>query len=393
MVAVISMPVAAPDNARLPGESPRAAGPASQRTVGVEEEFVLLDPATGAPALAAPDLLRVLSGEPGVQAELMRFQFETATRVCTGLDEVRDELLRLRRLVAGAAKDLGYRLVASGTAPLRTPGLAALSDRARYRDLARRFPRITPASGTCGCHVHVGVPSRDTGVQVLARLRPWLAQLLALSANSPIVDGRDTGWASWRYRLVSRWPTARPPALWTDAARYDATVRRLIRNGAALDEASIYFLARLSARYPTVEVRVADVCLDIDTAVGLAALVRALVTTALAEIRTGVPATPAPTGRITAGLTAAAHHGLHGTGIDPITGHPLRHRHLLDRLVDHAWPALDAAGDTGHVNRLLRRIDEWGTGTDQQRTLWTDNRTPSDFTEALAHATCAYRSA
>jgi carboxylate-amine ligase len=353
----------------------------------VEEEFILLDPATGAPALVAPDLLRLLAGEPGLQAELMRFQFETATRVCTGLDEIRDELLRLRRLVARAAEHFGYRLVASGTAPYPTPGLAALTDRARYRELARRFPRITPDSGTCGCHVHVGVASRDLGVQVLARLRPWLAPLLALSANSPIANGRDTGWASWRYRIVSRWPTARPPAVWTDAAHYDTTVRRLIRRGAALDERSIYLLARLSARYPTVEVRVADVCLDVDTAVALAALVRALVATALAEAHRGTPPIPAPTGHVTAGLAAAARDGLRGAGIDPVTGHPVSQRGLLDRLVDHATAALDAAGDTDHVTRLLRRVDERGTGADRQRTLWAGAEASIGFAEALASAT------
>ena len=115
--------------------------------------------------------------------------------------------------------------------------------------------------------MHVGVPSREAGVQVLARLRPWLAPLLAVSANSPIAGGHDTRWASWRYPIWSRWPTALPPAAWPDAAAYDAAVRRLIGQGAALDERSVYFLARLSPRYPTVEVRVADVCLNAGTAV------------------------------------------------------------------------------------------------------------------------------
>ena len=137
-------------------------------------------------------------------------------------------------------------------------------------------------------------PSRDLGVQVLARLRPWLAPLLAVTANSPIVGGHDTGWASWRYPIQSRWPTAVPPAVWPDAAAYDTAVRRLIGQGAALDERSVCFLARLSPRYPTVEVRVADVCLDAGTAVLLAGLTRALVATALAEARRGTPAAAPP---------------------------------------------------------------------------------------------------
>ena len=260
--------------ATVPGGPPGAVRAAGAITLGVEEEFVLLDPSTGATVLAGPDLVRMLGGEPGVQQELMRFQVETATGVCTSLDEAGRELIRLRRLAAAAAAHLGCRLVASGVAPYRTPGLAAVTGQPRYRELARRYGPVVAEAGTCGCHVHVGVPSREAGVQVLARLRPWLAPLLAVTANSPIAGGHDTGWASWRYVIQSRWPTATPPAAWPDAAAYDAAVRRLIERGAALDEPSVYFLARLSPRYPTVEVRVADVCLDAGTAVLLAGLTR-----------------------------------------------------------------------------------------------------------------------
>jgi len=275
-------------------------------TLGVEEEFVLLDRATGDTVLAGPDLVRMLGGEPGVQQELMRFQVETATGVCASLDEVGRELIRLRRLAAAAAAQLGCHLVASGVAPYRTPGLAAVTPLPRYRELARRYAPVVAQAGTCACHVHVGVPSRDLGVQVLARLRPWLAPLLAITANSPIAGGRDTGWASWRYVLQSRWPTAIPPAAWPDAAAHDAAVRRLIAQGAAIDERSVYFLARLSPRYPTVEVRVADVCLDADTAVLLAGLTRALVATALAEVRRGTPAAAPPARQVAAALANRA---------------------------------------------------------------------------------------
>jgi len=195
---------------------------------------VLLDPATGAPVLAGPELVRMLGGEPGVGPELMRFQVETATGVCTSLDQAGRELVRLRRLAADAAAQLGCRLVASGVAPYHAPGLAAVTPLPRYRELARRYGPVVAQAGTCACHVHVGVPSRDLGVQVLARLRPWLAPLLAVTANSPIAAGRDTGWASWRHVLQSRWPTAAPPGAWPDAAAYDTEIRRHTERGAAL---------------------------------------------------------------------------------------------------------------------------------------------------------------
>src|SRR5271157_5169198 len=175
--------------AKVPAGPPGAVRAAGAITLGVEEEFVLLDPSTGATVLAGPDLVRMLGGEPGIQQELMRFQVETGTRVCTGLDDLGRELIRLRRLAAAAAASLGCRLVASGVAPYRTPGLAAVTDQPRSRELARRYGPVVADAGTCGCHVHVEVPSREAGVQVLARLRPWLAPLLAVTANSPIAGG------------------------------------------------------------------------------------------------------------------------------------------------------------------------------------------------------------
>ena len=353
--------------AKVPGDALGTARAAGGVTVGVEEEFVLLDRCTGAVALAAPDLLRMLGGEPGVQQELMRFQVETATPVCTGLDEVGRELARLRRLVAEAAAQLGCCLVASGTAPYHTPGLAAVTDLPRYRELARRHGPLVAEAGTCSCHVHVGVPSRELGVQVLARLRPWLATLLAITVNSPIAGGHDTGWASWRYPLWSRWPTATPPAVWDSAAAYDAAVRRLIARGAALDERAVYILARLSPRYPTVEVRVADVCLDAGTAVLLAGLTRALVATALAETRRGTPVPAAPARWVDAGLTAAARHGLNGPGVDPFTGQAADARTLRSRLLDHVHAALSDRGDGQSITALVQRLDDLGNGADRQR--------------------------
>jgi carboxylate-amine ligase len=361
--------------------------PPASLTVGVEEEFLLLDPVTGRPVPAAPEALRLLAGEPGPQAELFRFQLEIATRVCTDLAGVRAELTRLRRLAAAAAQAVDCRLVASGTSPWTTPGLTALTEHPRYRELARRYPAATTDSGTCGCHVHVGVPNPDLGVAVLARLRPWLAPLLAISANSPIADGRDTGWASRRYAIQARWPTARPPAVWPNGARYDATVRRLIDSGAAIDPGSVYFLARLSPHYPTVEIRVADVCLDIDTTVLVAALARALTATALREARDGMPLRRTPTRWIAAALADAARYGLSGVGVDPFTGGRVPQRALLSRLIHHVRTALEASGDRATVERLLARLVAGGTGEERQRTAWAGAATAGDYVETLAAAT------
>ncbi|MDX3189705.1 YbdK family carboxylate-amine ligase [Streptomyces sp. MN03-5084-2B] len=336
-------------------------------TVGVEEEFVLLDTRTGAAVPAAPRVLDVLRGEPGVLPEFLRFQVETLTGVCRSLAEVRADLTRLRRRVGEAAAEAGCLAVATAVAPFGTTPLVTAD--ARYEWLAARFPTLVAGAGTCACHVHVGIPSQAAGVRALAGLRPWLGVLLALTANSPYVDGVDSGWASARYPLWSRWPTARPPAAWRDVAEYDAAVAEAIRSGAAPDARGVYFYARLSPRHPTVEVRIADVCLDVGDAVVLAGLVRALVATA---IRGEVVPQPSDAALAHA-LRAAARHGLDRAG--------------AVRLLAHVRPALEEAGDLQVVHRGWCALAGRGGGAVRQRALRAVSATPAEFAARLAAVT------
>ncbi|GAA3434047.1 carboxylate-amine ligase [Kutzneria kofuensis] len=362
------------------------------RTLGVEEEFFLVDAETGNAVAGAPEMARLLADEPAVTPEFMRYQIETATPVCAGLGQVRAELDRLRRLLVGAADRVGCLLVATGVLPFDTPPtLSAVTDLPRYRDLVDRFPGLLSSASTCGCHVHVGVPSREVGVQVLSRIRSWLPQLLAVGANSPFAMGRDTGWDSWRHPMWSRWPTARPPEIWADAGHYDAAVRHLVDSGAAVDPRGVYWHARLSPRYPTVEVRIADVGLSVDDAVLLAGLVRALVATAVEELRAGRPAPAVPTARIAAALSAAARHGLGGPGIDVFSGDVTAQRQLFQDLLDHLRPGLEVTGDADEVERLAGGVVLGGSGADRQREMRAASATTGEFVMALAAATAASR--
>ncbi|HEU4675394.1 MAG TPA: YbdK family carboxylate-amine ligase [Motilibacteraceae bacterium] len=347
-------------------------------TVGVEEEFLLVD-ADGRPLPVAPQVL-AHPAAAGCKAELMTFQLETASSVHTDLASLRAELLALRRGAAAAAGDSGALLLATGTSPFGLPEALPLSDVPRYRELARRFPGAMPAAASCGCHVHVGVPDRDAGARVLGRLAPWLPVLLALAANSPFGDGTDSGWASSRFRLQLTWPSFRPPRRWRDGVSYDASVRSLIRTGRVLDERAVYFLARLSPRYPTVEVRVADVCLDVEDAVLLAALVRALVLTTLRS----PPGPEARPGRERARLLSAARLGVLPEGHDVSRPDWLGE---LRRLRAAVLPALEETGDADAVGRAVDRLALTGGGAHRQRGVWGPQ--PRLVVDALATLTLA----
>jgi carboxylate-amine ligase len=354
-------------------------GFAGSLTLGVEEEFLLLDAATGRVAPIAPDLIALIAGEQGVKPEFMRYQLEAATGVCTSLEQARAELLHLRRTAARAAARLGCRLVATGFAPMGL-GAPALSDDPRYRLLADRFGGLLPHCGTCGCHVHVGMPSRDLGLRVLVRLRPWLATLLAVSANSPIARGRPARWDSERHRHWTAWPSVMPPEPWPDVAAYDAEVRRLVETGQVIDERGVYFHARLSPRYPTIEIRVMDTCLTVDDTILVVALVRALAATALAETAREAPVPVVPQARVKAALTHAARYGYAGGGIDPFTGRRADRRRLTDRLLAHLR-------DDGTIATLLAALAERGTGASRQRAMWNRSTGPDIFARLLAQAT------
>jgi carboxylate-amine ligase len=355
-------------------------------TVGVEEEFVLVDPRSGATAAAAPRVLAQLADEPGVMAEFLRFQVETATEVHRSLPQVRADLTRLRHRVAEAAEHVGCVALATGVAPFGRASQVTADP--RFRTLAARFPALVGEAGTCACHIHVGVPSRAAGVAVLTRLRPWLGALLAVSANSPYVDGLDSGWASARYPLWSRWPTARPPDEWRDVVAYDAAVDGAIRRGEALDARSVYFYARLSPRHPTVEVRIADVCLDVDDAVLLAGLVRGLVVTALAEDRCGAPSLRVPDALVERALRTAARYGRAGPGVDVLTGSSVAQEGLAEDLLAYVRPALRAAGDLDDVLAAWCALTSRGGGAERQRALRAVSGTPAEFVARLAAVTC-----
>jgi carboxylate-amine ligase len=365
------------------------ASPIGAPTVGVEEEFALLDPGTGAVVPRAAEVIRDCRDPAGVVAESMTFMVETRTPVCRTLREVQHALRTGRRRVADVAGRYGAVAVASGLAPFGLPSPPAVADDPRYRELVRRFPLAMSTYGTCACHVHVAVPTRQLGVEALVRLRRWLPALIALTANSPLWQGRDTGWASQRWVFVSRWPTAVPAPPVRSIDEYDALLSGAVSSGDALDTRSVYFLARLSPRYPTIEMRLADVSLTADETLCYAGLVRALVTMAVEESLGGRPFAFVPQEVLRESCRSAARVGLAGTLTDPETGERVESWAFVDRLVAQVSPQLCAHGDEALVVSTLDRLRVVGGGAERQRGLFRAAPSPAAFVAALAKATTA----
>jgi carboxylate-amine ligase len=360
-------------------------------TLGVEEEFLLVDPDTGSPAPVAPRVRRRL--DPAVarhsRLEFHADQIEMASPVCTGLAELRRHLTRLRRAAAAAAEAEGVRLIAAGTQPLHSGG-APVTATPRYTAMARRAGHLAGDPSVCGCHVHVGVPDRDTAVRVGTSLRAWLPVLQALAANSPLAGGVDTGHASWRSTLWRRWPSVGPAPHLRDLRAYERAVAELTSSSPVVDdEAMLYWYARPSTSYPTVEVRVADVCLTVDDAVLVAALVRGLVGTALERLRGGGVVARVDGRRLAAAHRRAARYGLEGTLADPRDGRVRPAADVLAALVRRVRPALTRYGDMSTVERQLDRLRREGPGYARQRRLLRRTGGGRAMVEALAARTVA----
>ncbi len=337
------------------------------RRIGVEEEFLLLDRHGDAVGVSAPVLARAveLAGEGIAEGELKTQQIEIASAPAAGLEELLADLVHRRAVLNEAASRSAAAIAAAGTHPLRnTP---ATAPDARYERMVAEFGIFARRELTCATHVHVSVDSRAEGVAVLDRLRPWLHVLTALAANSPYWDGEDTGYAGWRTVLWGQWPTTGPQELFGDEAGYDAAGAELLRSGAMLDPGMIYYDARLSARFPTVEIRACDACTDVRDSVALGGLCRALVTRAARDAAAGVAPLPVRTSLLRAATWRSARYGMTGDLVDARTGEAVPAWSLVETLVDHVAPALEEYGDAAYVHAALDRLRDTGTGAARQR--------------------------
>ncbi|MGB3444724.1 MAG: glutamate--cysteine ligase [Actinophytocola sp.] len=350
---------------------------AEQLTMGVEEEFLLVD-SDGRLSGSGPEVVDAAEESQGeVEQELKRCQVEGVSDICRTPDEVLAQLTGLRGQLAAAAAARGLRLLPSACPVVQETGEQEITPSPRYLRMAEWFGATARSLATCGCHVHVGIPDRETGVAVSNRVRPWLPVLLALTVNSPF-NGTDTGYASWRYQEWSRWPSAGPPPMFAGLDEYESTVDGMLRAGALMDRAMIYWDIRLSERHPTLEFRIADVAAVPEDATLLATLIRGLVARALDD---GGPPPELPQAILRANLWRASREGITGSILHPLTGELGPVQSHVDDLVEHLRPVLGA--DLDFVKAGVARLREHGTGAGRQRAAFKRRGELTDVVDAL----------
>ena len=302
---------------------------------------------------------------PILEFEVKQEQIEVISPPLTTFAELAASIVSGRKAADEAAQSVGARAVALATANLSCePHLVSAP---RYERMQDRFGLTLREQLTCGLHVHVAVDSPEEGVAVLDRIRSWLPALLALSANSPYWQGKDTGFASYRYQAWCRWPSAGPYDLFGSADAYFARVDENLAADIALDAGMIYSDARLSHHAPTVETRISDVCLrPVDAAV-LAVLIRALVETAVAEWEASKPADPVSTSFLRLASWRASKSGLNDSLVHPLTRRPVAAGTAVHALLLHVRDRFASDDERRFVLETVAAILREGTGESRQR--------------------------
>jgi glutamate---cysteine ligase / carboxylate-amine ligase len=327
---------------------------AGDYTLGVEEEYQLVDAATGALRSQARYLI---AGDwaDELKAEMQEHTVEVGTGVCERTGCVRDDLRRLRFTAGIAAEAEGVRVVAAGTHPFSAAEGHRFSTAPVYQDLRSTYRRLAESQAIFGMHVHVGLPEGTDRARVSNVVRLHLPLLLALSASSPFFEGHDTGHASYRTVRWSRWPRTGPPPRFADDADFRRIVAWLVDSGRIDGPGRLYWDLRPHHRYPTVEVRVSDSTPRLEDATTIAALTRAVVAGAAEGALVDSPLSDALLATVLAdNRWRAARFGTEAVLADVERAEPATvtlHDAVL-RLAERVEPLATALGDADELGRL-----------------------------------------
>ena len=343
-------------------------------SIGVEEEYQLVIPETGVLSPKGKAVLRRASHETksDIQHELHLEQIEMASPILHSTQEVRECLSSTRKTLMEAAQTTGSALAAAGTNPHKLPEHISIAPKTRYLEMVKQYRILAHELVIFGCHVHCEMPDRELGIQVMNRARPWLPLLLGMAANSPYWHGEDTGYASYRREVWTQWPMSGVPHLFESLADYLNCIESLVQAGAIEDVTKIYWDIRLPATIPTIEFRVFDVQTEIEDAVALVAITRAMVMRCEQATNDDEPFPRTRHEIMQAAMWRAARYGLSDKLIDPFQCKPVDAFTHVEGLLEFLREPLQELGDLDLVNEYVERLRETGTPAERQRQRFND---------------------
>jgi len=345
--------------------------PLPSLTLGIEEEYQIIDPETRDLAQMSSTLIergqRVLQDQ--IKPEFMQSQVEVGTKVCQNIQEARQEIVHLRGTICQLAEDEGLRMVAASTHPFSRWSEQEVTPADRYakleddlRDVARRLLIF-------GMHVHVGIEDPELRIDIMNQSRYFMPHILALSTSSPFWHGRDTGLKSYRSVIFENMPRSGIPPSFRSYSEYQEFIDTLIKTGSIDEPTKIWWDIRPHPRFPTLEFRISDVCTRVDEVICLAALLQALVAK-LIRLRLDNQSWRSYRHHlITENKWRAVRYGLDGMLIDFGKKQEIPIRFLAAELLELVDDVVDDLGTRQEVEYIHTILAE-GSSADRQLRTW-----------------------
>lgn len=336
-------------------------------TLGVEEEFQIVDPQTRELKSHIQQILdegKIILAER-VKPEMHQSVVELGTDICTNVADARTQVTKLRTDLAKLAIRQNLRIAAAGTHPFSHWKDQKITSHPRYKNIIDDFQQVARANLIFGLHVHVGVDSRETAIHIMNAARYFLPHIFALSTNSPFWIGRNTGFKSYRSKVFDRFPRTGIPDFFMSLSEYDNYVNLLIKTNCIDDAKKIWWDIRVHPYFHTLEYRVCDIPMRVDETICLAALIQAITAKLYKLIKQNLGFRLYRRALIAENKWRAARYGIHGKLIDFGKQEEVEFKKLANELlefIDDVVDDLKCREEAHYINKIL----EMGTGADRQ---------------------------
>lgn len=306
-------------------------------TLGIEEEYLIVDRETRDLIKSPPEelweqLADVLGSQ--VTQEFLKAQIEVGTKVCARVSEAREDLARLRRDLSKVVSEYGAAIIAASSHPFANWAQQETTEQPRYQNLAADYQQVARQLVICGMHIHIGIEDPHIRIDMMNQVRYMLPHLLALSASSPFWDGVDTGLLAYRLVIFQNMPRTGIPQEFVSWGEYQRYVETLVNAGLIEDASKLWWDIRPSVRYPTLEMRVCDICTRLEDAMTIAALYQCILSYLYRLRRNNQKWRIYPPGIIEENLWRAQRYGAKGSLVDFGKGELVPMSDLIDELIE-----------------------------------------------------------
>lgn len=348
-------------------------------TLGVEEEYMVMDPVTK--ELKSHEQKIVHEGQKiikdKVKAEMHQAVVEVGTDICKDVDEAHKDVSNLRRTISGIAASLGFEMGASGTHPFSHWQSQLITDHARYNEIVNELQEAARSNLIFGLHVHVGMQTREMANHIANSTRYFLPHIYALSTNSPFWEGRLTGYKSFRTKVFDKFPRTGIPEAFESIEAYDNYVKLLMKTNCIDNAKKIWWDLRVHPFFNTVEFRICDVPMTVDETIAIAALFQA-VCAKIYKLRVqNMNFIQYSRHLINENKWRASRYGIDGFLIDFGKEEEINARILIYELLDFVDDVVDQLGSR-HRLEYVHRILEQGTGADRQLAVYEAKKSLTD---------------